>query len=83
MINVRNFTIKDLKDKIKDLPDDMPVLYERIQDEYFNDMGWTTISLRTDIQPTGAGKYEDIHSEFIPVFTGYEIDDYFILTAHY
>ena len=89
MSNIPYFTVKDLKERIKDLPDDMPVVYERIHDGYFDKGGWTTIVLRTDVVPvgncpvTGSKRYENIYSEFVYVFTGYKINDKFILTAHY
>ena len=49
-------TVKALKDRIADLPDDMPVLIQRIEDFYFNNNGWSTVPLiweqtsETDIQ---------------------------------
>lgn len=33
-------TIWDLKKKIQDLPDDMPILYDRIEDVYFEKHWW-------------------------------------------
>lgn len=37
-----NYTIRQLKEAISTLPDDMPVYYGRIEDEYFTDHNWKT-----------------------------------------
>lgn len=81
-------TVGDLKIKIQKLPNEMPVLYERIEDEYFAH-GWETIKLKTGEVYTltkdvnGKKIYEDQYGEFIEAFTGYEIDGKFVITAHY
>lgn len=36
-------TVKELKEKIKDLPDDTEVYIERIEDVYFEKHNWNTI----------------------------------------
>ncbi len=38
-------TVKDLKDKLKNIPDDTLVYIERIEDVYFNKYNWTTTPL--------------------------------------
>jgi len=56
------FTVKDLKDKLKKVPDDAVVNIERVEDIYFNtpDNGWETT-----------------RHEFIPSEPGLECTDYF------
>lgn len=41
---VSNLTVGKLKEAIKDLPDDMPVAYQRIEDIYFNKHSWTVLA---------------------------------------
>jgi len=38
-----HMTVGDLRKKIEGLPDDTPVLIERIEDVYFEKHGWTTV----------------------------------------
>lgn len=40
-------TVGALRKAIDDLPDEMPVFYERIDDQYFDNHGWTTTELKT------------------------------------
>lgn len=79
MSNIPYLTIKDLKERIKDLPDDMPVYYQRIEDQYF-EHGWTTKTLLWE-----RTKFGDEHSEYISAFSAYKHpDDYiFVINAHY
>jgi len=52
-------TVKELKKRIENLPDDMPVCYQRIEDVYFSEHHW-----RTTI-----GNYRhEADSEYIPAF---------------
>lgn len=37
-----NYTVKQLRDKLQNLPDDAIVCIERVEDVYFEKHGWTT-----------------------------------------
>lgn len=76
--NCCNYTIGELKKRIQNLPDDMYVIYQRIDDFYFNDYKW-------DIIPIYDSLFYPCYHEFISVFTGYVDKDkkFFCLTAHY
>lgn len=47
--NFPYLSVGDLKELIKDLPDNMPVAYQRIEDMYFEKYGWKTMELRWDL----------------------------------
>lgn len=67
-------TVGQLKERIKDLPDDMPVLYQRIEDQYFAH-GWKAIELEWD--------YHEM-SEYIPAWCAYKHKEGFLcIDAHY
>lgn len=74
--NKRHFmTVGMLREKIKDLPDDMPVMYQRIEDMYFDVGGWKTVELTWDFHEM---------SEYIPAWCAYKHDeDFFVIDAHY
>lgn len=71
-------TVGQLKEVLKNLPDDMPVGYQRIEDIYFEKHHWSDCSkLLTWEWP--------IQNEYVAVFSAYKHpDDYvFVLNAHY
>ena len=80
MLGDYGLKIKDLKEIIKDLPDDMPVFYQRIEDFYFTENHWTTIT--TLWYSYGHHRFM---SEYIPAFDAYKApeEDIFIINAHY
>lgn len=68
-------TVGQLREKMKDLPDDMPVLYQRIEDMYFETGGWKAVDLEWDFHET---------SEYIPAWTAYKHKEGFLcIDAHY
>jgi len=71
-------TVKELKRKIEELPDDMEVYYERIEDVYFDKYGWQTIPLKDE---DGFGKPDIRH--FLKVFDAYKWGSSLRITAHY
>jgi hypothetical protein len=86
-----HLTIRELKEAIKDMPDDMIVAYQRIEDIYFEKYGWEAEKLRWDY-PTLIGYdkddnkiYEDNISEYIKAFDAYKHPDkeIFVINAHY
>ncbi len=87
-----HLTVGDLKELIKDLPDNMPVAYQRIEDMYFEENGWTTNKLRWDY-PIFTGEYDkdgkkiyvENLSEYITAFSAYKHPDeeVFVINAHY
>jgi len=67
-------TVGELKKKLENLPDDMPVLYQRIEDQYFQ-AGWKAVELEWD--------YHEM-SEYIPAFCAYKHKEgFFVIDAHY
>lgn len=44
-------TVKDIKEIIKDLPDDVQITYQRIEDVYFEKHGWKSEKVKCDIFP--------------------------------
>jgi hypothetical protein len=97
-------TFADLKSLVKRLeaeetPDDTPVVYQRINDFYFDKLHWGTMKVK------GESYYRDLRyaekhgisvdqvanstEEVIPVFCGHLVEDfntgeeYIFLTAHY
>lgn len=73
-----NYTVQELKDYIKNLPNHLVVLYERIEDFYFKKNEWNIVPIyQSEVAPS--------YSEFVPVFTPFvDVDNkYLCLTAHY
>ena len=79
------FTIKELKERIKDLPDDMPVYIQRIEDHYFENNGWSTKEFVFEQWP---GREPDM-SDYILAWSGNKTwnkdkTEYaFVIEAHY
>ena len=82
MSSMPYLTIKELKEKIKDLPDEMPVYYQRIEDHYFTQGGWDS-STKTLLWERSS--YGDDYNEYVGAFSAYKHpDDYvFVINAHY
>ena len=79
-------TVGQLRESIKDIPDDTPVYYQRIEDKYFENHGWETDKLVWNYSK--ALGY--IYSEYIPAFSAYlhslnfrSNEDVFVINAHY
>lgn len=74
------YTVKNLKKALETVPDDYEVVYERIEDIYFEEHEWdkSVIKVPNDIYP-------NTFSEMIPAFTAYVWHEYkiLIITAHY
>lgn len=74
-----SLNVKELKERLKDVPDDTPVAFQRMEDSLFNQTphtGWTTHELRWDDRDT---------SEYVEASTAYwHYDtDVFVINAHY
>ena len=71
------YTVKELKKYLESVPDDYEVVYERIEDIYFNKHGWDSSVIKVES--------DEMTSEMIPAFQAYVWHDYKILviTAHY
>jgi len=63
-------TVRELKEKLENVPDDAVVYYQRIEDHYF-DCGWKTTEIET--------------SDYIKAFTAkyHEDSNAFVVNAHY
>lgn len=87
-------TVGELKKKIKDLPDDMKVVYQRIDDHYFADCddgtdlgssGWDIIKFNHS-EPHFP---DDYHEEAVRAFDAFPLksldkdEEYLFITAHY
>ena len=75
-------TVGELRHRLAELPDETPVLYQRIEDSYFStpDNGWETVLLTWE--------QEDVYSEYIPAFGAHKhltADGrlVFVVNAHY
>lgn len=66
----------DLKKALQGVPDDMPVYYQRIEDFYFKDHGWTGKKMKFD---------ENTNSEYVNAFSAHvhPATRLFIINAHY
>ena len=73
-------SVGDLKKAIEGLTDDAPVLYQRIEDVYFDKHGWEGSStyMPDGDCPNGVAQYIQV---FGPV--RYKDEDALFLTAHY
>lgn len=77
---------KKLKEAIKDLPDDMPIYYQRIEDVYFEKYGWNKSDLSLLWEMFGD---EAIYNDYIRAFSCYKHSDkksnkeVFVINAHY
>jgi hypothetical protein len=73
-------TAGQLRELLKDVSDDCPVLYQRIEDKYFEYYHWHTISLTWE--------QEDEYSEYILSFSAHKHKaadgrEVFVINAHY
>lgn len=69
--------IKELKNIIKDLPDETEVYYERIEDIYFNKHWWKADYLYNDPE------FPWTSNEYIKSFCGFNSEWKLCITAHY
>lgn len=51
-------TAKDLREKIAALPDNVPILYERIEDKYFVEGNWSTKKAVSDVRKVSPKEVE-------------------------
>ena len=72
-------TVKDLKKALENVPDDCLVVYQRIEDIYFEENGWLAKAIELSWE-------ENINSLYIPAFSAYQHHkdkDIFVINAHY
>lgn len=79
-----NLTVKDLRERIKDLPDEMLVGYQRVEDRYFSEHGWKSVRVVWEAWP---GRDVE-HTEWVSAFSAFvTVDDkgdkLFMIHAHY
>ena len=67
-------TVGDLKEALKDVPNHIPVRYQRIEDFYFDVNHWTSKIKKWD---------NDSESAYIRAFSSYYYDGDFVINAHY
>lgn len=69
------YTVRQLKERLNGVPDDTPILYQRIEDVYFKKHGWKTIEL----------PWDQITSEYIEAFQSYyrPKQKVFVIDAHF
>lgn len=72
----------DLKKALADVPDDVEIRYQRIEDAYFEKNGWDKVSKKL---PWGFEQHPDEYSEYIQVFSAYlhPNDNVFVMNAHF
>ena len=68
---MKNMTVRELKEKLENVPDDAVVYYQRIEDHYFETGGWETTEIDT--------------SDYVKAFTAkcHEDSNAFVVNAHY
>jgi len=66
---------KDLRKALENVPDDVDVMYQRIEDVYFEKHGWEPVPML----------FENDDSDYIPAFSAYLHRDknIFVINAHY
>lgn len=65
-------TVKDLKERLKDVPDDYEIRYSRIEDIYFNEHGWGSPSVSKKMvdlcmHQEGEGHDEYCYTDYVQV----------------
>lgn len=80
-----HLTIKGLKEALKDLPDNIPVYYQRIEDVYFEKYGWDKSALSLVWEQFGT---EVIYNDYTRAFSCYKHTtkdgkEVFVINAHY
>lgn len=91
--NYYYLSVGRLREALKDLPDDMPVMYQRIEDFYFATHNWKTIPIVWERHNPRVFPDGDIYdgigwSNYIIGFSAYktetpEGDEVFVINAHY
>lgn len=85
-------TVGELKKKLKNIPDETRVVYERIEDIYFNDNDWDTINFENcDIDYSKLTKDETFEEMDYNAVLAFSCEDrisrdgkqYLFITAHY
>lgn len=75
MTNFGFLTVGQLRERIKNVPDDTPVFYQRVEDFYFEQNHWKSVELSW---------FDNETSEYIPAFQSYLHEDgFFVIDAHY
>jgi len=70
-------TVGELKKIIKNIPDDARVLYERIEDVYFQEHGWDGVVVYKK------NDYIDQPDQYVQAFTAFLNDEDLCITAHF
>lgn len=84
-------TVGELRKRIEGLPDDTPVLYQRVQDVCFLDYNWKSVRLKWEVYPYHAGhepladdmrvfekdgqKFIREYDDFVHAFSAYTTQD--------
>lgn len=79
-------TVKDLKEAIKDLPDDTKVYYQHIEDSYIWKYGWTPLKLvdyENSYPEQNYTCYNYHHRAFCAYTTKDKDETILVLTAHF
>lgn len=68
---MKNMSVRELKEKLENVPDETIVYYQRIEDKYFETGGWETTEIDT--------------SDYVKAFTAkyHEVSNAFVVNAHY
>jgi hypothetical protein len=77
-------TVAELREIIESLPDDMPVGYQRIEDEYFEPKRWTTETVVWEAWPGREVEYTEWIGAFSAfVTTNLKGEKMLMVHAHY
>lgn len=73
-------TVGDIREKIKNMPDDARVYYQRIEDVYFDKHKWVADKvIPDDFMPDE----RELDNEYIHAFCCFEYSGDLYITAHY
>lgn len=81
--HIHHLTVGDLRKAIADLPDEMPVAYQRIEDHYFDNNGWSVVVGVWE----NWGDHRTRITDYIVAWDAYPIETHlekmFVINAHY
>ena len=75
---MKRYTVGELRKKLNKLPDDTIVAIERVEDHYFEELGWSTNTF--EFEPDQPGLENVVYMDAFGVTT---LKDTIVICAHY
>jgi len=77
--------VKDLKNILVNVSDNVEVIYERIEDEYFDKHGWESMKLLTDLWFDRTFNADSEETEWVEAYDNFynKKENKFKIMAHY